>query len=254
MLGQLTTCWPPPRAEIRLRRTPYLHLPATNDSRVYEGPCWLLAPVVNRPSAKQKRGRFSPNPPDGVRTVEGGKGVTGAIRARRASRRLLHSQWPAVAVAQTGTSGRTRQESLADQGWRGRSVVRWMAQTPALPSGRPSGSQAEARLMGWPALGKLRRAEWVSRPAREHPAGGSWWSRPARADRNFAPSSGPGCGPSPVPPARRRGGEAARGEMVPAQPTVLEVAGPFSPSQRASTRRPYASRQCPAVGDEAVKL
>ena len=50
-----------------------------------------------------------------------------------------------------------------------------------------------------------RRAERVSRPAREKnsAAGGSWWSRSARPDRS-APSSGPGCGPSPVPPAKRR--------------------------------------------------
>ena len=91
-------------------------------------------------------------------------------------------------------------------------------------------SRARARL-NWVSQGQRRgrcrvnrRAERVIRvrPGRRTAAGGSWWSRSADPGR-CGRSSGPGCGPSPVPPPGAVGGEAARGEMV--QPdAVLEVA------------------------------
>ena len=80
---------------------------------------------------------------------------------------------------------RTQQETLADRAgasWRGRSVVRWMAQTPALPSGRkwnrsqPCQGAAELGFPG-PALGKMqseaaRRACEPSRQGEESPQEG----------------------------------------------------------------------------------
>ena len=74
---------------------------------------------------------------------------------------------------------RPQQETLADRAgasWRGRSVVRWVAQAPTLPSGRkwnrsqPCQGAAELGSSG-PMLGKMqsfrRRALRVSRPAME---------------------------------------------------------------------------------------
>ena len=110
---------------------------------------------------------------------------------------------------------RTQQETLAERAgasWRGRSVVRTLGQ---LQPGRQAGSgiarsRARARL-NWVSQGQRRgrcrvnrRAERVSRrPGRRPVAGGSWWSRSADPGR-CGLSSGPGCAPSPVPPARRR--------------------------------------------------
>ena len=59
---------------------------------------------------------------------------------------------------------RTQQETLAERAgasWRGRSVVRWVAQAPALPSGRKwnrsqSGQGAAELLLPWPAPGKMQ--------------------------------------------------------------------------------------------------
>ena len=73
---------------------------------------------------------------------------------------------------------------------RSRAMARlnWVSQRPAL----------------WQMQGEAAcRAGDAVRPRRRTAAGGSWWSWSARPDRS-APSSGPGCGPSPVPPTKRR--------------------------------------------------
>ncbi len=89
-------------------------------------------------------------------------------------------RWPG-----RGGGERTQQETLADRAgasWRGRSVVRWMAQTPALPSGRKwnrsQPCQGESGLLSpGPALGKMqsetaRRAGESSRQGEEAPPQG----------------------------------------------------------------------------------
>ena len=111
---------------------------------------------------------------------------------------------------------RTQQEAFADRtgaSWRGRSVGRTLDQ---LQTGRQVGSgiaRSRARaLLNWvlprPALWQMQgeaacRAGEPSGQGEEPPPeglGGHWSARPDRA----VPSSGPGCGPSPVPPVRRR--------------------------------------------------
>ena len=112
---------------------------------------------------------------------------------------------------------RTRQEALADRtgaSWRGRSVG---ADVGSVADGRrQAGSgmarnRARARLNfsshGQP-LGRcrvIRRAERVSRPARANTRRRRVLVVTIRSPRPMrAVQSGPGCGPSPVPPARRR--------------------------------------------------
>ena len=66
---------------------------------------------------------------------------------------------------------RTQQEALADRGgasWRGRSVVRWVAQAPTLPSGRKwnrSQPGQGATELGFPrpALGQMQGEAALSR-------------------------------------------------------------------------------------------
>ena len=109
--------------------------------------------------------------------------------------------------------GRSKRHSLdwAGKSWRGRSVVRWVAQAPTLPSGRKwNGSQPcqGAAELGFPrpALGQMQggRAERVSRPARAKNRRRRVLvvticsPRPMRAVQRAR------FGPSPGRPARRR--------------------------------------------------
>ena len=135
---------------------------------------------------------------------------------------------------------RTQQETLADRAgasWRGRSVVRWMAQTPALPSGRkwnrsqPCQGAAELGFPG-PALGKMqseaaRRACEPSRQGEEPPQeglDGDHLLTQADARSPAGQVVGHHLDRQPAPFGKLRiGGEAPRGEMVQAD-AVLQVA------------------------------
>ena len=162
---------------------------------------------------------------DGVRTAEGGEGVTGAmIRARIWGRREVGGR---SAGAFGGTDGglqwlwrarwrdRTRQEALAD--WAGASLrgrwVGWRVSGGRAPSGREwQGAQSGQGTieLGFPrpALWQMQceaacRAGDPSGQGEEPSSEGLGGHHLLRPDR-CALSSGRGCGPSPVPPARRR--------------------------------------------------
>ena len=99
-------------------------------------------------------------------------------------------------AAYSGRHGKRRSRT-GGASWRG-------VRLAGMADGRSqAGSEwLRARARHWVSRrGKMQgeRAERVIRPARER---GSWWSRFADPGR-CGLSSGPGCGPSPVPPARR---------------------------------------------------
>ena len=127
-----------------------------------------------------------------------------------------------------------------------------------MPSGRQwQGSQSSqgASELSFPSAtcGRCkvrRRAERVSRPAREKKRRGSWWSPPPRPDR-CARSSGPGYGPHLDGQPGAVGGEAARGEMIEAD-AVLEVSdGILDLGVAAMVGLQFQGFPVP-VGDEAV--
>ena len=111
-------------------------------------------------------------------------------------------------IAGRGRSKRPSRTGLARVGGDVRLSVGWLRHRRCRQAGSGiARSRAKARL-NWVSQGQClgrckvrRRAERVSRPAREN--GGSWWSRSVRPDRS-APSNGPGCGPSSGRPARQR--------------------------------------------------
>ena len=130
---------------------------------------------------------------------------------------------------------RTQQETLADRAgasWRGRSVVRWVAQAPTLPSGRKwnrsqSSEGAIDLLLPRSALGKMQGqpacgAGEPSGQGEEPPPEGLGGGYPlSRTDPRRPASQVVGHRLDGQPGAV--GGEAPRGEMV--QPdAVLEVA------------------------------
>ena len=130
---------------------------------------------------------------------------------------------------------RTQQETLADRAgasWRGRSVVRWVAQAPTLPSGRkwnrsqPCQGAAELGFPG-PILGKMRseaahRAGEPSGQGEEPPPEGLGGGYPL-SQTEPRRLTGQVVGHHLYRQPGGVGGEAARGEMV--QPdAVLEVA------------------------------
>ena len=162
---------------------------------------------------------------DGVRTAEGGEGVTGAmIRARIWVDGRLAGGLQALLG---GTDGglqwlwrarwrdRTRQEALAD--WAGASLlgrwVGWRVSGGRAPSGwewngSQSGQGAAELLLPGPAPGKMQgqsacRAGDPSGQGKDPSSEGLGGPRSADPGR-CGLSSGPGCAPSPVPPARRR--------------------------------------------------
>ena len=172
---------------------------------------------------------------DGVRTAEGGEGVTGAmIRARIwVAGRLgggLQALLGAPMAAYSGCGERDggighgkRRSGLCWREFAG--TLGWLVGQWRQAGSGMARSRARARLNWGQRRGRCRvnrRAERVIRPAKAKTRRlGSWWSRSADPGR-CGLSSGPGYAPSP-PPARRRGGEARRRHVV--QPdAVLEVA------------------------------
>ena len=157
---------------------------------------------------------------------------------------------------------RTQQEALARPDWREfAGTFGWPdgGRLPPPPSGREwEGAHRARARSNWASQGQRcgrcsvrRRAERVIRPAREkNRRGGSWWSPPARPDR-CALSSGRCCGPSPVPPARRRWRRSGpRGDGSPH--TVLEVSdGILDLGVAAMVGLQFEHLPVP-VGDEAV--
>ena len=162
---------------------------------------------------------------DGVRTAEGGEGVTGAmIRARIWVDGRLAGGLPG---AFGGTDGglqwlwrarwrdRTRQEALAD--WAGASLrgrwVGWWVSGGRAPSGwewngSQSGQGAAELLLPGPAPGKMQgqsacRAGDPSGQGKD-PSSEGLGGHDLLTQADAGLSSGPGCAPSPVPPARRR--------------------------------------------------
>ena len=162
---------------------------------------------------------------DGVRTAEGGEGVTGAmIRARIWVDGRLAGGLQALFG---GTDGglqwlwrarwrdRTRQEALAD--WAGASLrgrwVDWRVSGGRAPSGREwQGAQSG---QGTIELGFPRPALWQMQcevACRAGDPSGQGEEPPPEglgghhllAQTDARCPSGRGCGPSPVPPARRR--------------------------------------------------
>ena len=150
---------------------------------------------------------------DGVRTAEGGEGVTGAmIRARiwvdgrlAGGLQALHRRpkW-----LRARWRDRTRQEALARAGASLQGRVGWRVSGDGQAGSGMARSRARARL-NCSSQGQRRgrcsnrRAERVIRPAKaktRQGLGGHASADPGRCGL----SSGPGCAPSPVPPARRR--------------------------------------------------
>ena len=110
-----------------------------------------------------------------------------------------------------GRSKRLSRSGLARVGGDVRLSVGWLRHRRCRQAGSGiARSRARARL-NWVSQGQRRgrcrvnrRAERVIRPARAKTRRlRAWWSRSADPGR-CGLSSGPGCAPSPVPPARRR--------------------------------------------------
>ena len=212
---------------------------------------------------------FSPNPPNGVDTATARRGWgvgrdclvcirigedrSGAARSRRAGwdggigRSRGHSR--------TGLARVCRDVRLAGWWFSGRGVpLDWVWNRL-----QPGEGAAELLRPGWPAFRKMQ-GEAPGQGEEPPPEGGSWWSPPARPDRCALPS-GPGYGPSPALPARRRwrrNGKAAgsaflghprespRGQihiMTLGRPRVLRNPRSFSPSlPNATSAGRWASR------------
>ena len=158
---------------------------------------------------------------------------------------------------------RTRQESLADRAgasWRGRSVVRWMAQTPALPSGRKwnrSQPRPGAAELGFPrpVLGKLQgeAARRVGEPSGEgeEPPPEGLGGHDLLAQTDSRRPAGQVVGHRLYRQPGGVGGEAARGEMVQTD-AVLEVADGILDLERGGDVGLQFQGLPVPVGDEAV--
>ena len=158
---------------------------------------------------------------------------------------------------------RTQQKTLADRAgasWRGRSVVRWVAQAPTVPSGwewqgaQPCQGAAELDFPG-PALWQMqgeaaRRAGNPSRQTEEPPPEGLG-GHDLLTQTNPRRPAGQVVGHHLYRQPSAVGGEAARGEMV--QPhAVLEVAyGVLNIGVAAMVGLQFQGFPVP-VGDEAM--
>ena len=123
--------------------------------------------------------------------AEGSEELSPAHVCRRELERPLTDWWMrarTVGWLPAPRSGRERQGAQSSQGATELGFPKASAGEDAVSGGGPSGSAV--------------------RRGRRSGAGGSWWSPPAHPDR-CARSSGPGCEPSPAPPARRRWQESA---------------------------------------------
>ena len=153
----------------------------------------------------------------------GGEGATGEIAwvpfgVGRSADGLHRRTGASMAAAGAAMRGMAREYAAGDSrdrggtSLRGSSVVRWVGRTPTVPSGREwNGSQPGQGGLNFSAQGQRsgrcrvnRRAERVSRPAREKNRRRRVLVVAIRSPRPIRAVRGPGCGPSSGRPARRR--------------------------------------------------